>query len=155
MDSKEVEEHSLVKNKHRTLNGSQKRTLLGGPKEKEARQVCREVMKAFSGNLLRPLESVPASREHVVPTKWQVRTVLGDCISKAKAVSIRAPQYRQYTLTIDFLDFANFDHTRGSSIGHELDQGPTRRVEASELGNGHHYRPGGAQSTENTTADVQ
>ena len=86
MDSKEVEEHSWVKNKHRTLNGGQKRTLLGGPKEKEARQVCREVMKAFSGNLLRPLELVPASRELVVPTKWQVRTVLGDGISKAKVV---------------------------------------------------------------------
>ena len=64
-------------------------------RKKEARQVCREVMKAFSGNLLRPLELVPASREHVVQTKWQVRTVLGDGISKAKVVSIQAPQYRQ------------------------------------------------------------
>ena len=32
------------------------------------------------GNLLRPLELVPAWRERVVPTEWQVRTVLGDCL---------------------------------------------------------------------------
>ena len=53
------------------------------------------------------LASRTASREHVVPTEWQVRTVLGDCISKAKVTSLRAPQYRQYTLISDFLDLAN------------------------------------------------
>ena len=47
MDSKEPEEHSLVKNKHRTLNGGQKKIVLGGPKEREARKVFRKVMKAF------------------------------------------------------------------------------------------------------------
>ena len=35
-----------MKNKHRTLNGGQKKTLLGGPKEKEARKVFRKAMKA-------------------------------------------------------------------------------------------------------------
>ena len=35
------------------------------------------------GNHWRPLEFIPASRERVVPTQWQVRTVLGDCISRA------------------------------------------------------------------------
>ena len=59
------------------------------------------------GNLLCPLELVPASRERVVPTEWQVRTVLGDCKSKAKVISIQAPQYRQYSLISDFLDLAN------------------------------------------------
>ena len=68
------------------------------------------------------LASRTASREHVVPTEWQVRTVLGDCISKAKVISLRAPPYRQYTLVSDFLDLANLQHTRRSSIGHELDQ---------------------------------
>ena len=34
-----------MKNKHRTLNGGQKKTLLGGPKEKEARKVFRKAMK--------------------------------------------------------------------------------------------------------------
>ena len=59
------------------------------------------------GNLLGPLELVPASRERVFPTEWQVRTVLGDCITKAKVISIQAPQYRQYSLINDFLDHAN------------------------------------------------
>ena len=31
------------------------------------------------GSLLRLLELIPASRERVVPTEWQVHTVLGDC----------------------------------------------------------------------------
>ena len=47
MDSKEPEEHSLVKNQHRTLNGGQKKIVLGGPKEREARKVFRKEMKAF------------------------------------------------------------------------------------------------------------
>ena len=46
-DSKELEEYSLVKNKHRTLNGGQKKIVLGGPKEREARKVSRKVMEAF------------------------------------------------------------------------------------------------------------
>ena len=47
MDSKEPEEHSLVKSKHRTWNGGQKKIVLGGPKENEARKAFRKVMKAF------------------------------------------------------------------------------------------------------------
>ena len=43
----------------------------------------------------------------LVPTEWQVRSVRGDCISKAKLISIQAPQYRQYALISDFLDLAN------------------------------------------------
>ena len=46
------------------------------------------------GDLLQLLEFVPASRERVVPTEWQVRTVLGYWKSKTNLVSIRAPQYR-------------------------------------------------------------
>ena len=41
-----------------------------------------------------------------------------------------------------------FEHTRGSSIGHELDQGPTWMVEASEPCIGHYDRPSCSQSTE-------
>ena len=41
VDSKEREERSLVKNKHRILNGSLQRVVLGGPKEEEARRVLR------------------------------------------------------------------------------------------------------------------
>ena len=59
------------------------------------------------GNLLRHLELVQASRERVVPTEWQVRTVLRDCISKARVIPVQAPQYRQYALISDFLDLAH------------------------------------------------
>ena len=59
------------------------------------------------GNLSRPLESIPATRERVVFTEWQVRTVLGECISKAKVIPARAPQKRQHALISDFLDLAN------------------------------------------------
>ena len=48
MDAKEQEEHFLVKNKHRTLNGGQKRISLGGAKEKEARKVFRKVENHLS-----------------------------------------------------------------------------------------------------------
>ena len=76
------------------------------------------------GNLLRPLELVPASHERVVPTEWQVRTVLGDCISRARVIPIQAPQYRQFALISNFLDLAHLS-IRGSIIDHEMDQGPT------------------------------
>ena len=38
------------------------------------------------GNLLRPLELVPASRERVVPTEWQVRTVFGESSAPVSAI---------------------------------------------------------------------
>ena len=47
VDSKEKEEHSLVENKHRTLNGGQKKIVLGGTKEHEARRACQKAMMAF------------------------------------------------------------------------------------------------------------
>ena len=59
------------------------------------------------GNLLQPLALVPDSGKHVVPTGCQVPTVLGDCIAKARIISIQAPQYRQHALVSDFLDLAN------------------------------------------------
>ena len=43
----------------------------------------------------------------MVPTECQVRTVLGDCISKAKVISIQAPQYRQKALISCCLDLAH------------------------------------------------
>ena len=41
------EKHSLANNKHKILNGGQKRTLLGGPKERKARKAGQKVMMAF------------------------------------------------------------------------------------------------------------
>ena len=58
------------------------------------------------GNLLRPLE-LKASRVRVDPAEWQVRTVLGDCIPRAKVIPAPAPQYRQHALISDFLDLAH------------------------------------------------
>ena len=43
----------------------------------------------------------------MVPTEWQVRTVLGDCIPKAKTIPIQPPRFRQYALISDFLDLSN------------------------------------------------
>ena len=51
-------------------------------------------------------EFVPISRERVVPSEWQVRSVLGVCISKARVISIQAPQCRQFALISDFLELA-------------------------------------------------
>ena len=38
MDSKELVEDTLVKNKHRTLNGGQKKIVFGGPQGKKSRK---------------------------------------------------------------------------------------------------------------------
>ena len=43
----------------------------------------------------------------MVPTEWQDRTTLGDCISKANVITVQAPQHRQHALISDFLDLAN------------------------------------------------
>ena len=59
------------------------------------------------GNLLRPPELLPASRERVVPTDWKVRAVLGDCISRATVIPAQAPQCRQYAVISVFLDLDN------------------------------------------------
>ena len=99
------------------------------------------------GNLLQPLELLPDSRKHVVPTEWQVRTVLGDCLSKSKdhfgsratASAVCADQWPPGSF--------QFGRSRGSSIGHELDQGPTWRVEASESCQGLCDRPSDEQFT--------
>ena len=42
VDSKELEEHSLVKRKHRTLSGGQKKIVLGGPRVRKARKALRK-----------------------------------------------------------------------------------------------------------------
>ena len=75
------------------------------------------------GNLLRPSKLIPASHERVVPTEWQVRTVLGDLYIKSKSFTSSSAS--------GSATCANQPHpgpcssTRGSSIGHELDQEPT------------------------------
>ena len=75
------------------------------------------------GNHLRPLESVPASRERVVPTEWQVRTVLGDCNSRARVIPGQAPQYRPKTLISDFLDLAHLSIQEEAAVATETERG--------------------------------
>ena len=46
VDQKELEEHSLVKGKHRNQDCGLKKIVFGGPKENEARKVSRKAMRA-------------------------------------------------------------------------------------------------------------
>ena len=107
------------------------------------------------GNLLQPLEFVPASRKHVVPTEWQVRSVLGDCISKAKVISIQASQDRQYALISDFLDLAKlrFRHEAGVTTNWIKDRPELLKLQnlafASVTG------PAMSSFPKNMTADLQ
>ena len=71
-------------------------------------------------NLREQFESVPYSRKHVVRTEWQVRTVLGDCVSKANVVSVQASQYRQHALISDFLDLANLSIREEAALAKNL-----------------------------------
>ena len=102
------------------------------------------------GNLWRPLEFVAASRKHMVPTEWQVRDSSWRLyIPRQEVISIRAPQISAICADQWLPGSCKFEHTRGSSIGHELDQGPTWKV--LKLQNrciGHYDRPSCALSTE-------
>ena len=51
------------------------------PMDPHARQATQVDLLHNFGDLLQPLEFVPASSERVVRTEWQVRSVLGDGIS--------------------------------------------------------------------------
>ena len=52
-DPKGSEEYFLTMNKHNILNGGQKRTLLGGQKERKARKACQKALKAFRSMVFR------------------------------------------------------------------------------------------------------
>ena len=44
---KGLEEHSVEMNRYKIPNGGQKRSLLGGPKERQARKACQKAMKVY------------------------------------------------------------------------------------------------------------
>ena len=72
------------------------------------------------------------------PTEWQVRTVLGDCISTARGHSpIPAPQCRQHALISDFLGLAHLSLREEAALATNWIEGPTRRVETTEPYVGH------------------
>ena len=58
-----------MKNKHRTLNGGQKKTLLGGPKETEARKVFRKANEGFQKGGLRTYQPEKGARKDFNPNK--------------------------------------------------------------------------------------
>ena len=74
VDSKEPKEHSLVKIKHRTRNGSQKKIVLGGSKEIEAREAFRNVIKAFREVGFRAYQPEKGASNVSTRTKAEART---------------------------------------------------------------------------------
>ena len=107
------------------------------------------------GNLLRPLESMPVSRERVVPTEWEVRTILGDCMSKARVITTQEPQYQKHALICDFLDLANLSVQDEAALATTWIDDRPEGLKASERCVRHHGRTSDEQFTENLTADVQ
>ena len=109
----------------------------------------------FFFDFSRPLEFVPISRERVVPSVWQVRSVLGDCMSKARVISIQAPRCRQFALIIDFLDPADFSIREEATLATNWIK---HRLEGLKLGNlalATITDPALRSYPKNTTADVQ
>ena len=76
-DSKE--EHSLVKNKKRILNGSQKKIVFGGPKEEEARRVRRKE------KIVSPKVVVALTNQKRVQAVISIRTKAETRTEKARA----------------------------------------------------------------------
>ena len=75
MAPKEKEEHSSMRNKHRILNGSQKKIVLGGSKEEEARSVHRKVKKNASLKVgFRTYQSEKSAGSDYHPHKAEART---------------------------------------------------------------------------------
>ena len=84
--------------------------------------------------------------ERVVPAEWQVRTVLGDSISRAKVAPAQAPQYRRHALISDFLDLANLSIQEEAALA-------TNWIKDQNLTSASKGRSKGS-SPKNLTADV-
>ena len=91
----------------------------------------------------------------MVPTEWQVRTVLGDCISKAKVISFQAPQHRQYGLISDFLDLANLSIREEALLATNWIKDRPERLKLQNLALVTVTGPAMSSLTENMSADVQ
>ena len=72
-----VAEHQILGGKHFLIFGPESGKIWCVKKRTTCPEKVPLPVGTAAGNLLRPLELVPASRERVVPTEWQVRTVLG------------------------------------------------------------------------------
>ena len=107
------------------------------------------------GDLLQPLEFVPTSRERVIPTEWQVHSVLGDCISMAKVLSIQAPQFRQFALISDFPDVANSSQREEAALATNWIKDRLQGLKLQNLALATITRPAIRSYPDNMTADVQ
>ena len=108
------------------------------------------------GNLLQPtLALVQDSRKHVVPTEWQVPTVLGDCTAKAKVISIQAPQYRQYASISDFLDLANLSMREEAALATNWIKDRPEELKLQNLALATMTSPAMSSLPKNMTADVR
>ena len=76
-DPKGPEEHPLAKKKHKILNGGQKRTLLGGLKDRRARKACQKAMMAFSRVVFALTSQIKAQARMIPRTTAKERTKKG------------------------------------------------------------------------------
>ena len=91
----------------------------------------------------------------VVPTEWQVRTVLGDCMSKAKVISVQAPQYRQHSLISDFLGLAHLSLQEEAALATNWIKDRPEGVKIQNLALATMTGPAMSSLPKNITAHVQ
>ena len=91
----------------------------------------------------------------VVPTEWQVRTVLGDCISKAKVVPLQAPQYRQRALISDFPDLAHLSIREEAALAMNWIKDRPEGLKLQNVAFSTMTGPAARSQPQNMTADVQ
>ena len=104
--------------------------------------------------ILRPLELIPVSRERVVPTEWQVRTDLGDCISRAKVIPAPAAKYRQHALISDFVDLANLSFQQEPALATDWIKDGPEGLKLQNLTLATRTGRSAGSTPENPTADV-
>ena len=107
------------------------------------------------GSLLQPLEFVPESRKHAVPTEWQIRTVLGDCMSRTRILSIQASQYRQHALISDFLDLALLSLQQEASLATKCIKDRREGIKLQNIVLATMTGPAMSSSPKNMNADVK
>ena len=125
----DVAEHQILGVKHPSHFGKRSRTDLvveKGAMSPEISTICQWTLLRGKkpkwsfhniGNLLRPLELVPASRERVFSYRMASTAQLSEiAYSRAKVIPAQAPQYRQYALISDFLDLADLSTQEEAAV---------------------------------------
>ena len=80
---------------------------------------------------------------------------LGDCTSKTKVISIRAPQYRQYALISDFLDVAKLFIQEEAALATNWIRDRPEGLKFQNLALATVTGPAVRSQPKNVTADVQ